>query len=151
MNDLAKNLLLWIVIAIVLVSVFNNFGPRPSSTKPLEYSEFVASVKNGIVERVLIEGRSIHGITNTGERFTTYSPGDPGLIGDLLDNGVLIEAKPPEQQGILMQVFISWFPMLLLILLNMLNRLPYCGIDCFKNDSVICAGCKFLCGKQIGA
>ncbi len=115
MNDLAKNLLLWIVIAIVLVSVFNNFGPRPTSTKPLEYSEFVSSVKNGIVEKVLIEGRSIHGVTNTGERFTTYSPGDPGLIGDLLDNGVLIEAKPPEQQGILMQVFISWFPMLLLI------------------------------------
>jgi len=115
LNDLAKNLLLWIVIAIVLVSVFNNFGPRPTSTKPLEYSEFVSSVKNGLVEEVLIEGRSIHGITNTGERFTTYSPGDPGLIGDLLDNGVLIEAKPPEQQGILMQVFISWFPMLLLI------------------------------------
>jgi len=115
LNDLAKNLLLWIVIAIVLVSVFNNFGPRPSATKPLEYSEFVSSVKNGIVEEVLIEGRSIHGVTNSGERFTTYNPGDPGLIGDLLDNGVLIEAQPPEQQGILMQVFISWFPMLLLI------------------------------------
>lgn len=110
-----KNLLLWVVIAIVLVSVFNNFGPRPSSTKQLEYSEFVASVKSGMVDRVLIEGRSIHGVSNTGERFTSYSPGDPGLIGDLLDNGVLIEAKPPEQQGILMQVFISWFPMLLLI------------------------------------
>jgi len=107
LNDLAKNLLLWIVIAIVLVSVFNNFGPRPSATKPLEYSEFVSSVKNGIVEEVLIEGRSIHNVTNSGDRFTTYNPGDPGLIGDLLDNGVLIEAKPPEQQGILMQVFIS--------------------------------------------
>jgi len=110
-----KNLLLWVVIAIVLVSVFNNFGPRPTSAKPIEYSEFVSSVKQGSVDRVLIEGRNIHGVTLGGEHFATYSPGDPGLIGDLLDNNVHIEAKPPEQQGVLMQVFISWFPMLLLI------------------------------------
>jgi cell division protease FtsH len=115
LNDLAKNLLLWIVIAIVLVSVFNNFSPRVSSSKNVEYSEFVANVKQGMVDRVLIEGRSIHGVSTSGERFQTYSPGDPKLVDDLLANGVTIEAKPPEQQGILMQVFISWFPMLLLI------------------------------------
>lgn len=115
MNDLVKNLLLWVVIAIVLVSVFNNFGPRPERTKTLEYSEFVASVKNGSVTRVLIEGEVIHGITSNGENFTTYAPDDPRLIDDLLDNGVRVEAKAPEQQSILMQVFISWFPMLLLI------------------------------------
>ena len=115
MNDLAKNLLLWVVIAIVLVSVFNNFGPRPSSAKQIQYSEFIADVHNGLVDKVLIEGRSIHGETTTGERFSTYSPGDDGLVDDLLNNGVTIEAQPPEQQGLLMQVFISWFPMLLLI------------------------------------
>jgi len=115
LNDLAKNLLLWIVIAIVLVSVFNNFGPRPTSAKPLEYSEFISNVKQGLVQKVVIEGRSINGVTNTGDHFLTYNPGDPGLIGDLFDNGVVVDAKAPEQQGILMQVFISWFPMLLLI------------------------------------
>jgi cell division protease FtsH len=115
LNDLAKNLLLWVVIAIVLVSVFNNFGPRPSSAKQIQYSEFIADVHNGLVDKVLIEGRSIHGETTTGERFSTYSPGDDGLVDDLLNNGVTIEAQPPEQQGLLMQVFISWFPMLLLI------------------------------------
>jgi cell division protease FtsH len=115
LNDLAKNLLLWVVIAIVLVSVFNNFGPRPSSAKQIQYSEFIADVRNGLVNKVLIEGRSIHGETTTGERFTTYNPGDDKLVDDLLANGVTIDAQPPEQQGLLMQVFISWFPMLLLI------------------------------------
>ena len=115
MNDLAKNLLLWVVIAIVLVSVFNNFGPRPSSAKQIQYSEFISDIHKGLVDKVVIEGRSIHGETTSGERFSTYNPGDDKLIGDLLNNGVAIDAQPPEQQGLLMQVFISWFPMLLLI------------------------------------
>ena len=115
MNDLAKNLLLWVVIAVVLVTVFNNFSPPRTGAKNIEYSEFVNSVKNGVVAEVLIEGRSIHGRTTNNENFTTYSPGDPKLVDDLLNNNVRIRAKPPEQQGLLMQVFISWFPMLLLI------------------------------------
>ncbi len=115
MSDLAKNLVLWVVIAIVLVSVFNNFGPKPTSAKPMDYSEFVTAVKQGSVSKVEIAGRTIRGLTANGERFTTYSPDDPGLIADLLNSGVIINAKPPEQQGMLMQIFISWFPMLLLI------------------------------------
>ena len=115
MSDLAKNLILWVVIAVVLVSVFNSFGPRQTSAKPMDYSEFVATVRQGSVSKVEIMGRSIHGLTTGGERFSTYSPDDPKLVDDLLNNNVVIEAKPPEQQGLLMQVFISWFPMLLLI------------------------------------
>ena len=115
MNDLMKNLILWIVIAIVLVSVFNNFGPKPTASRTLDYSEFVAAVKQGAVTKVEIAGRTIRGETSTGERFTTYSPNDPKLVDDLLNNNVMIKAKPPEQQGMLMQIFISWFPMLLLI------------------------------------
>jgi cell division protease FtsH len=110
-----KNLILWIVIAIVLVSVFNNFGPKPTASRALDYSEFVAAVKQGAVTKVEIAGRTIHGETSTGERFTTYSPDDPKLVDDLLNNNVMIKAKPPEQQGFLTQIFISWFPMLLLI------------------------------------
>jgi len=115
LSDLAKNLVLWIVIAIVLVSVFNNFGPRPTAAKPMGYSDFVAAVKQGSVSSVEIAGRAIHGLTTGGERFSTYSPDDPKLIDDLLESGVNVVAKPPEQQGMLMQIFISWFPMLLLI------------------------------------
>ena len=114
---MAKNLILWVVIALVLMSVFNNFGPRRSATEQIEYSRFIADVKQGRVQKVVIEGRTIQGVLQTGERFTTYTPetDNKALVGDLLENGVVIDARPPEQQSLLMQIFISWFPMLLLI------------------------------------
>ena len=114
---MAKNLILWVVIALVLMSVFNNFGPRRSSAQQIEYSRFISDVQQGRVQKVLIEGRNIEGLLQSGERFSTYTPesDNRALIGDLLENGVVIEARPPEQQSLLMQIFISWFPMLLLI------------------------------------
>ena len=117
MNNLAKNLLLWLVIAVVLMSVFNNFGNRPAQTRPLEYSQFYAKVTEGGVDKVTIEGRKITGALKGGEPFTTYSPetDNRALIGDLLKNGVLVEGKPPEEQSLLLQIFINWFPMLLLV------------------------------------
>ncbi len=115
MNDIAKNIILWVVIAVILMSVFNNFGSKRMASPPLEYSQFISDVKRGLVKRVEIEGRTIHGTMQGGEVFSTYAPDDPGLINDLLNSGVEVNAKPPEQQGLLMQIFISWFPMLLLI------------------------------------
>ena len=117
LNDMAKNLILWVVIALVLMSVFNNFGPRRSTAQQMDYSNFYAEVKQGRVQKVLIEGRNIQGVLQSGERFTTYIPetDNRALVGDLLENGVIIEARAPEQQSLLMQIFISWFPMLLLI------------------------------------
>ena len=114
---MAKNLILWVVIALVLMSVFNNFGPRRTGTEQIEYSRFIADVKQGRVQKVVIEGRNIQGVLHTGERFGTYIPetDNKALVGDLLENGVVIDARPPEQQSLLMQIFISWFPMLLLI------------------------------------
>jgi len=114
MNDMAKNLMLWVVIALVLMMVFNNFGNQPATTQSVEYSEFINSVQQGRVERVMIDGRTIRGINQDGSHFTTYNPGDNGLMKDLLDNRVKVDARPPEQQSLLMQIFISWFPMLLL-------------------------------------
>ncbi len=114
MNDMAKNLLLWVVIALVLMMVFNNFGTKHPSSQQVEYSQFIIDVQQGRVQQVEIEGYYIRGIRQNGERFTTYNPGDPGLMKDLLDNRVQVDAKPPEQQSLLMQIFISWFPMLLL-------------------------------------
>ena len=83
----------------------------------MDYSNFYAEVKQGRVQKVLIEGRNIQGVLQSGERFTTYIPetDNRALVGDLLENGVIIEARAPEQQSLLMQIFISWFPMLLLI------------------------------------
>ncbi len=111
-----KNIVLWVIIAMVLMSVFNNFGPQKTEQGEIDYSTFISNVKNGAVSRVDIQGRIITGTLTDNSEFTTYSPDyDPGLIGDLLDNGVTVQAKPAEQTGLLMQIFISWFPMLLLI------------------------------------
>ena len=111
-----KNIVVWIVIAIVLMSIFNNFGPQQGQQGEMDYSTFISSVKQGGVSEVNIQDRTIKGKLSTGEAFTTYMPSyDPGLMGDLLDNGVAIKAEPPESPSLLMQIFISWFPMLLLI------------------------------------
>jgi len=116
LNDMMKNIVLWVVIAIVLMSVFNNFGPQNSKSGEMDYSTFISNVKNGAVSNVEIQGRTISGELTDGNQFTTYSPDyDPGLIGDLLDNGVTIQAEPVEKTSLFMQIFISWFPMLLLI------------------------------------
>ena len=111
-----KNIILWIVIAVVLMSVFNNFGSRKSVDSSMSYSQFITAVKEGQIKQVNIEGSFIRGMLGTGEKFTTYSPpDDPHLVDDLLENHVEIKAQPPESQSLLMQIFISWFPMLLLI------------------------------------
>jgi len=111
-----KNIVLWVVIAMVLMSVFNNFGPQQTKQSQMDYSTFISNVQNGAVSSVDIQGRTITGKLTDGSQFTTFSPEyDPGLIGDLLDNGVAIKAEPVEKTGLLMQIFISWFPMLLLI------------------------------------
>ncbi len=112
---MAKNLVLWIIIAVVLMSVFNNFGPPKTRAASIPYSEFIADVKSGRVERVTIDGRTVYGDTISGESFSTYTPNDPEMINDLLASGVRVQAKAPEQDSLLMQIFISWFPMLLLI------------------------------------
>ncbi len=115
MNDIAKNILLWVVIAFILMSVFTNFGPQRSAPAPLGYSTFINDVRQGKVKSVLIEGQTILGTNEDNTHFTTYAPNDPGLMADLLNNNVEIVVKPPEKEGMLMQIFISWFPMLLLI------------------------------------
>ena len=116
MNDMLKNVVLWIVVAVVLMSMFNNFGGRKSADTGMSYSQFIAAVKEGQIKQVSIDETVIRGLTGTGERFTTYSPpNDPHMVDDLLENHVDIKVDPPESESYLMQIFISWFPMLLLI------------------------------------
>ncbi|MGH8477790.1 MAG: ATP-dependent zinc metalloprotease FtsH [Methylococcales bacterium] len=112
---MVKNIILWVIIAVVLMSVFNNFGSRNTSDSSMSYSEFIEAVKTGQVKSVTIDGSAVKGTTLTGTQFNTYSPDDPHLVDDLLTNNVEIKAKAPESQSFLMQIFISWFPMLLLI------------------------------------
>src|SRR5437868_8938277 len=112
-----KNLVIWLVIGLVLMTVFNQFNTRQAAQAPREYSHFLDEVKAGRIAKVTIEGRQLKAVTNEGKRVTSYSPGmlDIWLVSDLLKYGVKVEAKPEEEQSFLMQVFISWFPMLLLI------------------------------------
>jgi cell division protease FtsH len=115
LNNLVKNLVIWLVIGLVLMTVFNQFNTRQTTTAPIEYSQFIEDVKAGKVSKALIEGRIIKATLADGKRVTVYSPGDIWLVSDLLKYGVKIEAKPEEEPSLLMNIFVSWFPMLLLI------------------------------------
>ncbi|HCU88802.1 MAG TPA: ATP-dependent metalloprotease, partial [Gammaproteobacteria bacterium] len=114
---MARNMILWVVIALVLMLVFQNFTPKHGTTQELEYSDFIKEVKSGRVVKVNLDGQVIELETYDGSRLFSYSPeSDNGpLIGMLLENNVRIVAQPPDRQGVLMQIFISWFPFLLLI------------------------------------
>jgi len=117
LNDLAKNIVLWIVIAVVLLTVFNSFGTAPRTVQDIPYSTFLQRVDEGSVEEVVFEGDEIVGTFTGGERFTTFSPetDNRALIGELKNAGVTFRSSPPQQQSFLMQLFISSFPILLLI------------------------------------
>ncbi len=111
-----KNVVLWVVIAVVLMSLFNNFAPQAErADSSLSYSQFIESVKAGQVQQVMIDDHVIKGKMQGGQVFKTYAPTDLHLVDDLLANGVDIKAMPPEQPSLLMQLLVSFGPMLLLI------------------------------------
>jgi len=118
LNDLSKNILLWIVIAVVLITVFNSFNATTGRMEEVEYSDFLREVRDGNVGLVVFQGDKILGERRGGgSEFQTYNPetSNTALIGLLEENGVRIQGKPPERQSFLMQLFISSFPILLLI------------------------------------
>ncbi|MPS49712.1 ATP-dependent zinc metalloprotease FtsH [Methylobacillus sp.] len=115
MNNIVKNIAIWLIVALVLMTVFNQFGPKSSSESQVVYSQFINEVKEGRIAKVTIDGRVLRGVTNEGRKFNTYAPSDPWLVSDLLKHNVTVEAKPDEEPSLLMSIFVSWFPMLLLI------------------------------------
>ena len=117
MNDLTKNIILWIVIAIVLLTVFQSFGTRARQTQTMDYSAFLDLVETGSVRRVEFEGEKVNGERKSGEPFITYSPETDNtvLIGFLKENNVRFSGSEPKGQNILVSLFINSFPVLLLI------------------------------------
>ena len=117
MSELIKNLLIWTVIAVVLMSLFSGIGGRNVASEEYNYSEFMQQVQTGQVESVVISGREITGILKSGQTFMTFSPetDNSALVGELLNSKVKISGKAPEKQSFLAQIFIHWFPFLLLI------------------------------------
>lgn len=120
MNDMAKNLVLWLVIAAVLLTVFNNFNSESTSQK-LNYSEFISAVKDDQIRRVVIDGFTIEGERINGERFSTVRPAlqDPKLVDDLYNHKVVIEGKQPEKQSVWTQLLVASFPILIILAIFM--------------------------------
>ncbi|WP_040536382.1 ATP-dependent zinc metalloprotease FtsH [Legionella drancourtii] len=114
---MVKNLFLWLIIAIVLVSVFSNFGPRNSVAEKISYSQFLKEVDQGMVNTVTIEDdKIIKGMTKNNKRFVTYMPmQDNALLGELLKSKVEVSGQEKQQESFLLHLFVNWFPMLLLI------------------------------------
>src|SRR5512139_1981784 len=110
--------MVWLVIGIVLTMVFMQVGNRQTSANVLDYSTFMDHSRHGRIAKVKIDGnRTLKATSKDGKSYTVYTPGimDPWMVSDLLKNGVSVEAKPEEEPSLLMNIFVSWFPMLLLI------------------------------------
>ena len=116
MNNVTRNLLLWLVIAAVLMSIFNNLSMQ-QPTEQVGYSDFISEVRNDRVRSVLVEGLTINAERFDGSRFETVRPmiEDPRLMDDMLEHQVIVEGKKPEQQSIWMQLLVASFPILIII------------------------------------
>ncbi len=115
LNQFSKNTLLWLLIAFAVLLIFNTVGRQVEQSTDMPYSEFIGMVDSGNVAEVSIVEKIIKGRTTTGQTFQTYMPDDPGLVADLLNNNVIVNAQPPEESPFLISLLISWFPMILLI------------------------------------
>ncbi len=117
MSDMAKNLILWLVIAVVLMSVFQSFGPGDNSGRAVDYTTFVKEVGQGQIQEAQFKDSEIT-FTRRGSstHYVTYMPVyDQKLLDDLINQNVKVQGTPPEEQSLLGTIFISWFPMILLI------------------------------------
>ena len=116
MSEKFKNLLLWIIITAIMISVFSNFGPKQVHSNELPYSQFIKQVGQGHIKSVTIQEQNISGENNNGQTFTAYMPmSDPYLLNELIKKNVAVKGTPPERRSLLMTIFLNWFPMLLLI------------------------------------
>ena len=115
MNNTGKNIAIWVVIILILGSLVTQFVGKTKADTNMPYSQFMQEAKDGRIASVEVDGHVIHGKTQSGKEFNTYSPGDLWMVNDLLKYNVKVEAKPEAQRSLLMDIFMSWFPMILLI------------------------------------
>lgn len=115
MNTFTKNLMLWATISLVMVVLFNLFNQPQGQQEKLAYSDFLQKVDNGDVLEVTIQGERLMGKLVDGSSFSTYAPDDPNMVKTLIEKKVAVKAEPQEDAPWYMTLFISWFPMLLLI------------------------------------
>jgi len=114
-NNLIKNIALWVVIALIMVMLFNMFNKPATEINTYAFSEFLQILEKGEVKEVTIQGSEIKGLLIDDTPFETYAPDDPKLVERLMEKNVLVSAKPTDDSPWYMSVLISWIPMLLLI------------------------------------
>jgi cell division protease FtsH len=117
MSNFGRNLALWVIIALLLVALFNFFQPNAAQRvdNRVAYSDFVNDVNANRVRDVTIQGRTVSGARADGTTFQTFTPEDPMLVSRLTDKGVRVQAKPEESDNQLVHILLSWVPMLLLV------------------------------------
>ena len=115
LNPLNKGIFIWLFIILIILFLFNIYHKPKRHYENVMFSDFVESVKSGRVASVVMQGKNITGVFKDGGEFKSYAPDDPELVRTLRDSGVRIQAKPDEDSGIWQSIFVSWFPMLLLI------------------------------------
>ncbi|MDZ4239550.1 MAG: ATP-dependent zinc metalloprotease FtsH [Hydrogenophaga sp.] len=115
MNNSFSKAAVWLVVALVLFTVFKQFEGQQVRSNEMTYSEFMQDAQNGRIKSAIVEGRTVRALTTDDRERLVYSPGDIWMVGDLLKYGVQVRAKPEEEPSLLMSLFVSWFPMLLLI------------------------------------
>ena len=118
MNNTIRTIMVWLVIGVILTMVFMQVGNRQSSQNVLDYSTFMEEARQGHIAKVKLDsGRTIKATSRDNKTYTVFTPGiqDPWMVGDLMKYNVTVEAKPEEEPSLLMNIFVSWFPMLLLI------------------------------------
>jgi len=117
-NNTIRTIMVWLVIGVILTMVFMQVGNRQASQNTLDYSTFMEEAKQGHIARVKLDSnRTLKATTRDNKTYTVNTPGlqDPWMVGDLMKYNVQVEAQPVEEQSLLMSIFVSWFPMLLLI------------------------------------
>jgi len=117
LNDLTKQILLWVALAVILLAIFSQFGMRTGQPAQIDYSQFLTEVKSGIVESVTLKGEIIEGKRRSGDSFVTFNPetNNSPLIGLLQQQSVKFRGEAPKQQSVFLQLLISAFPILILI------------------------------------
>ncbi len=115
MNNSFSKVAIWMVIAMVLFTVFKQFDGRPQSQDSVSYTQFMDDARSGKVRKVDVQGDVLYVTPDAGRPYTLTSPGDLWMVSDLMKAGVQVSGKAREEPSLLMSIFVSWFPMLLLI------------------------------------
>ncbi|ODT38065.1 MAG: cell division protein FtsH [Lautropia sp. SCN 70-15] len=115
MNNAFSKAAVWLVIALVLFTVFKQFDTRQARGGDMPYSQFMAEARDGRIDSVVVDGKTLRARSKDGRPITVNAPNDIWMVGDLMKYGVQVNVRPEEEQSLLLNIFVSWFPMLLLI------------------------------------